>query len=551
MTYNSITHLKRIGVGVQPHVLEQVACYLKAQAHVNERRPDRYQRQDQNREHLAMTFTISGFYGTRDARGAIMDTDDVRRSKEIKERLMKGRPNFCNCGDGRCLTKIMWGFHGHTLRYPGGESKEFHWDSRERRIYLPHNTELANVLRSSVDEIRSNELSELQEWYDSHFHCAARKAEEEDRYGTALGDTGLYYDLVLKMEHDAAIGAFLADEYGDAIQYSPYHTAFDPETGGAFMGLERHLSEEWIQKNGFTEGVLNQLVADGGALSTEEILVDKDIKKAFSSHIFDLDYEWDYDGSSLAFWTAIETMIKDGKLDGIQKRVTRVYPDDNSLNARRRALLLATNVFTRYLLREKFGNEYPYRHHTESIIVKTLSEYGPYGVAHAASLDPTNRYPSKSLRFFADLVRSNRKKGHMSDPEKDMVAALYGSYDSFVNAPVPLVTFRRVPRMDLPELGAIRATDWSDLALEQWQHWGSEDLEQFVLSKLSGNGATTISTFTLRALTELMEKAQELYGAGLPATDSLVEGRIINLPTLAGPKRETIAIFPFISAESA
>lgn len=549
-SYDPTGHIKRIGLTALPHVDFQVRNYLKAQGLVNACRPERYQRKDLERELLFLEFLLLGFFASRDQRKIDLDSPAVRRAVSIKESLIEGHPFFCNCGDGRCLTKIMWGFHGQTLRYPAGESKEFRWDSAKKKIYLPHDSKLAESLRKTIKDLNIRNLRELIEVLDSHRWCAARKREEEDRYGRELEDHGLYYDLLKKQEIAEALRVFLAEVCGDAADLMVLHTTFDPETGYAYMGLERYLGEdqEWIKINGFTDGVIKQLVADGSILSTEALLFSEEILREFQANAFELNYEMAYSESSVLFWEAMAIMMPTAHAS-IARRVRSVYRQASDLEIRRRALLLQSNAFGRYLLSLKYGDIYPYRDHTEGIIVKTLSEKGPYVIAHAASIDPTSPYPSTALAFFADLIRSNRRKGNMSDPEKDMVPQLYGGYDAFSRAVIPTVNFRRVPNMDLPALPVIQDTDWSDLALEPWQKWGVRELEWYIRGKIS-HRIGYISTDTMNAISELHEKAKEIYHYGLPATESLLEGRIVNLPVLAGPQRETIAIFPFISAEA-
>ncbi len=547
-SYDPQDHIKRIGLVPSPHVAFQVGNYIKAQRMVHALRPESAQRSDIERVLAFLEFIYLGFYASRDERPVQLTSREVLDAITIKERLMEGRPFFCNCSDGRCLTKLMWGFHGQTLRYPAGESKEFRWDSKRKRIYLPNESQLAKELHKTAADLVAHSLKVLIEVFDSHRHCVARKSEEEDRYCKPLEDYGFYYDLLKKVELSEALKLFFYEHYGEHIQLSALHTSFDPETGRAYMGLENHLSEEWIAKNGITDGVLRQLIADDSVLSTSELLGDQIVLKALQKNEFELDYEYNYSASTWRFWQGISCMM-DTTHAHITRRVRKLYPHSSEIDVQRRSVLLLANTYTSYLLSLRFGDVYPYAEHTESIIAKSVTEKGPYRIAHAASLDPTNPYPSTALKFFADLIRSNRKRGHMSDPEKDMVTQLFESFSAFVDAPVPMVAFRRVPSMDLPALQALQETDWSDLVCEPWLKWNMDDVERYLLQKISGK-IHYISSFTLRAVWELCEKAQELYRYGLPSTEALLEGRIVNAPTLAGPQRETIAIFPFISAEA-
>lgn len=501
-----------------------------------------YPRTDEERELKALTFVFGGFLASRDERVFDLRSPEVQKAIAIKERLFPfGRPKLFLCVDGRVLAKLVAGLHGNALRLPAGDSKEFVPRRLDGHLALPDGSMVADIIRDAY--VKTDDLFEV---LDSHVGCAARGLEEADRTGAERADKGLYEDVLRKKEMKRALVDFVERVYGDTKSMHVIQTSFDPHSGYCFIGLDQCLEDERIKKDGFTEKHLEALVREGTILSTHHLVEEEnipEIHKAFTDYSFDLDYERHYRMSTLRFWEAIEAMSP-LVIGTIEHKLVPIYQryEKAEYRAERRqtALFLLANAFTAYLNNQKHG--YLYGEHDESIIAVTLSEKGPFFLARSFSVDPTNPALSGSIKFTADLIRANRKADRMSFPEHEYARTLYPSLDEYAQSPVPAVFFERIAILH-GDIQQVRKADWSDIATLPWMTMTEEEFALYLESKIPD-----ITQTTARAISRLRSRATALYTPGLPATDALLEGRIVPLWVLAGPHRETLALFPFITA---
>lgn len=531
-----------------PQLIENVSFQLERYIAVlkNINRDRLYPRTDQERELKALQFVFGGFLASRDERIRDLESSEIQKAISIKERLFPyGRPKLFLCVDGRVLAKLVAGLHGNALRLPAADSREFVPRRSDGHLALPDNSMVADIIRDAY--VGQDDLFEV---LDSHVGCAARGLEESDRHGHDLPDKGLYYDVLRKSEMKRAMHEFVDRVYAGEKRMHVIQTSFDPHSGYCYIGLDRSLSDKRANPsqggNGFTDDVLKQLVAEGKILSTYHLVEEENIPEihsAFVQYSFEIDYERRYRESTLCFWEALEAMSP-LVLPCIERRLTAIYSqyEEAEFRAERKqtALFLLANAFTAYLNNQK--HDYLYGEHDESIIAVTLTEKGPFFLARSFSVDPTNPAISGSIKFTADLIRGNRKAARMSYPESEFIKTLYPQLEGYGQSPVPVVIFERIGVLH-SDIEQVRKTDWSDISSIPWMTLSDEHFSIYLESKIPDMTQTTA-----RAISRLRRRAIDLYKPGLPATDSFLEGRIVPLWVLAGPHRETIALFPFVAA---
>ncbi|MEK7619078.1 MAG: hypothetical protein AAB416_02465 [Patescibacteria group bacterium] len=530
----------RTAVETDAPIHEQLENYLKALREINDHRLQ--PRNDQVREITALEFVLGGFLASREMRTADIASPEIQKTIEIKERLFPyGRPKLVLCVDGRVLAKHIAGLHGNSMRLPAGDVKEFVPRRSDGHLTLSPTSHIAEVILKALEG-----TDQLFEIFDSHVGCAARKLEESDRAGHDLADAGLYQDVLRKREMKRALEEFVAKTTRGEKQIYSIQTSFDPHTGYCFAGLDECLDDPRVQAKGFTEEMLATLVAEGRVLSVHAIVEEErnaDLHALFTEYQFELDYEGRYRECSLRFWNAIEAMAPK-LVPFFEERLQKAYPQYANTEfarvCRQSAVFLLANAFTAYLNNQK--PHYRYSEHDESVIAVTYSEKGPYSIARSFSIDPYNPTLSASIKLTADLIRANRKSCRMSQPEREFVEKLYGSHEEYVKNPVPVIFFERleVVRSDSE---AVRQADWSDLATLPWMTMSEDEFAHYLERKIPD-----ITQGTARAMMRLRARAIELYRPGKPATDSLLEGRIVPVFLLAGLVRETIALLPFIVA---
>lgn len=530
----------RTAVSQDSTLQAQLENYLRALRAINDQRLQ--PRDDQVRELKALEFVLGGFLASREMRTKDIASSEIQKTIQIKDRLFPyGRPKLVLCVDGRVLAKHIAGLHGNSLRLPAGDVKEFVPRRPDGHLTLAGTSHIAEIITKALESTDT-----LFEIFDSHIGCAARNLEESDRAGRELADKGLYQDVLRKREMKRALEEFVAKTYRGEKQIFIIQTSFDPHTGYCFAGLDECLDDPRVQEKGFTSDMLELLAQEGKVLSVYSIVEDEqnaDLHALFTKYQFDLDYEGRYREHSLRFWNAIEAM--DATLvPFFEQRLLNAYPQyahEGFVGIRRQtAVFLLANAFTAYLNNQK--PHYRYSEHDESVIAVTYSEKGPYEIARSFSVDPYNPTLSANIKLIADLIRANRKSCRMSKLERDCVEGLYGSHEEYVQNPVPVIFFERLETIR-SDRDPVREADWSDLSTIPWMSMSEDAFAHYLEQKI-----LDITQGTARAIMRLRNRAITLYTPGKPATDSLLEGRIVPVFLLAGPARETLSLLPFVAA---
>jgi hypothetical protein len=235
-----------------------------------------------------------------------------------------------------------------------------------------------------------------------------------------------------------------------------------------------------------------------------------------------------------------------------ERHVRRVYPQlghsDRADDLRQLSLLLLANTFNGYLLSYTAGGErrsYPFSAHEESVISVTVSPQGPFDRAVAFSIYPHGPQVSNYLHLALGIIMGNRKEGRMSHFEREALQRIYdGGHRAAFNYPVPAFFFERLAAMPAEEdVQRLRQVDWTRVIDWPWRTMTSAQFIAAMDSQLMKDIPATVAL----AIDALRQRIVSLLEPGLPAAEHLTDGRIVPVPTLTGPDRQTIAIVPFLT----
>ncbi|MBI4175437.1 hypothetical protein HY523_02355 [Candidatus Berkelbacteria bacterium] len=537
-----------------PRTQTQIDTYMTALRRINDRRGSR-RRSDVDRELAVLEFQLAHFLASRSERLDDLDSSEVQETIKLKNKLFPlGVPYLFLCLDGRVLAKLFAGLHGHSVRLPAGDSKEIVGNDTDGTPFMPDHSNIARTIYRTLDSLDRDTLVEV---LDSHYHCAARKAEEEERYVTTLPDYGRYYDVVRKKQMGAAIIEAVRARYGETKRIIIIQTGFNPETGYLKMGLERDevLADAEVKTVGFTDTVVERLIREGKIISTEQLVHDpaaSDFRDTFSRYRFPINYQTDYRASTSRFWQAIQAMHQEGTLlVRLEEKIAAIFPQSAADEQRERALLLLANAFNGYL-HEQYQS-YPYGEHDESVVVGTYSDLGPYDRIRAFSANPDDPNFCAHVVFAQKLIRANRETpdspdeptrqyGRMSLLEAEVIPRLYPDRHGFARAPVWQIKFERYKTIP-DDIEIIRTTNWGDLADINWRAMTDQEFGDYLETKLPN-----ISRNSVETINRLRHRALRHYDLNQPTAPLLLEGQLTPLWILAGPDRRTLALLPFLTA---
>ncbi|MBI4253263.1 hypothetical protein HY623_03770 [Candidatus Uhrbacteria bacterium] len=523
--------------------------YLNACLHL-----DRLREAQRDPRAYAMThYKLIQWFATREARFQEMQSEDIKNAESLQRELYpRGIPKGSICIDVRVSLKLLAGLHEGSFRTPAGDNDIDFLPSEKPgdSLFVQSGGEFAKMLDRAF---ASQDV--VIEILDSHSGCAAARSRVQEKIRVSPADNGLRDDVLKKKRIARAMTEYCVVNHPGKYVI-PIHTSFDPHSGFLFMGLEKNevINDARVVQNGYTEPLLHELASEGKIISTQLLLDDPHIRALLSTYFFDMDLACRYAHDTLRLWTKLQGMSHDA-LPLIEKKLTAVFPElkseGKSEERKERALILLTNTFIAFLHNyhdDDSKKPYPYGVHDESVIVITRSEKGPYAAARAFNDDPRSPKISEVIIFEEGIIRDNRTRGDMSEPEKNAVRALYGADGrEHVGNPVLVFFFERIENGDeqpSPELvHKLRSADWSTLsATNDWMTMSKYQFFSSLDSIVAG-----IPEHIKKLINTLRERAIELYRPGQSATEGLLSGRLIPVWTLAGPNRETIALFPFMA----
>lgn len=534
---------------LSPGLSQQIINYFRALGIVQKRRHGGPATELFEKQMAMLDVKLTQFVHSRDVRADDISSPEVQAAIALKTSMLPfGVPKLMICVDGRVLSKLFAGLHGSSLRLPAGDTTEFVPKNSGEGLILRKGA-LSNMLH--VAFVRNDSVCEI---LDSHVGCAARAGAAAKKYCTELPDKGLADDVMRKKQMSRALVDYVGDHYGVAKQILTLQTSFDPHSGYCFMGLEKDecLADPRVVEKGYTHDVLEALVKEGSAFSSEALVHDeKDtfMRDLFAEYYFDVNYETKYRESSEIFWKNIHLM-SDKALPRVKQQLQQVFAHlrqgQHVNELTQRAVLMLANAYNAYLHHhDQHGaaREYPYGEHDESVIAITISEKGPYDRARAFSVDPLNPNLSGVIDFTQDLIRTNRRAGRMSATERSAVSAVFPDSADYVRNPVLAIFFERTPETPSDVIiQQLQSTDWSGLAEIDWMNMSEDAFYTYLNHRMPD-----IPVYVAHKINELRLRATKLHQPGLAATEALLEGRIVPVWTLCGPNRKTIALLPFIT----
>ncbi len=538
-----------------PEIQFQLENYLAAvdnldQAIYSEKEPS-----ERNQELAMLYFKLWQFFSSREERVEDLKSDEVQEALKIKEEIFPyGIPKWVLCIDSRVLTKIIGCFHGGALKTPAGDLTEAVPDRNTGQFKLKEGRFADLLQRAFVNRDR------LVQVFDSHGECAARGKEEVEKLALDKqpADHGLLADILHKKNLAQATKDWVENKYNGKKEVLVIQTSFSPEDGFLYMGLENSecLNNDYVKKNGYVHDILHHLVGENKIIHTKSLIseIDSPLKSLFAKNYFELNYETDYRDSSIKFWKNIKDMTEisgeNSPLDFIENKLKLVFTHlsnpDRKDELKQRAVLVLANSYSGYLLNyDKDGNkkEYKYSKHAESVIAVAISEYGPFDRAIGFSVDPGDPDLSRSIHLARGIIQTVRKSGNFSETEKVALRELKIDAKMYPNYPIPEVHMYNM--VELPHEQAVEQVkniNWTEVLRDvDWMQMRDDEFFEKVLDPLE------LSSGITRSINKIRKIAIKLYGRGQPVTSALLDGRSTPVWVLAGPKRETIAILPFVA----
>jgi hypothetical protein len=354
-------------------------------------------------------------------------------------------------------------------------------------------------------------------------------------------DHGLLADVSLKHEMGGAMVSYVRKVFSGKKTIIPIQLSMDPHNGTMFMGLGTETALKIGQaKGGYTEDVLESLIAEGKIIHTGNLLTHAKLQEIFANHEFPIHLRTDYSNTAITLWKNI-FKFKEDALPVIREKLYKIYPhikEDRKLlpELQTRALLLLANAYTVYLLRKTY-KEYPFAQHTEEGVFISKGTNPPFAVdmLGETTLD-MNKLPS-NLQLAVSIIRSNRKTQRITDK-----TGTFTNIDKFVSAPVGLILKVRVlEHIDEKEWETIEKMNWMDITKIPWETMSDMDFLRFLENKMP-----TMRISLANAINKLRERMAMLYNYENVTSPYLIDQDIIMLPTISDESRRLRLVIPFL-----
>lgn len=540
-----------------PSLEFQMANWVNAKAKISERRTGESLSPTEAKKIAMIYFKLSRFVDTRNRRTDEIQSEPVQAIIAKKREMFGGViPKSMICMDGRVFSKIYAGLHGNAYRTPAGDSSEFiQIEGNPKKLIMdPHGN-----FASLTDEAFVTEDLVVQ-CLDSHVGCAAKAKDVGHDHGGPTSDSGLFNDVLRKKAMAEAMREYTQQRFEGEKRMETIQTSFDPYSGYMYMGLEqdRLVNNPELQAHGYTKEVLDHLVDNNVIISTQDLAENNPvINQLFREHHFPISYELDYVNSTVSFWENVERMSPVAT-EIIKEKLLTVDPELKSESKvdelNRRALLLLANAYGGYLHNHESDgtkhHHYKYEKHTESIIVVTLSEKGPFESPIAFNIDPYTPNIDQALLLSDGIVRINRAKNEMSKAEKEAVEQLYDDPSLYIENPVIIVEFERLKASTSAEIIAqLQETDWSDIVDytdkdgHDWMTTTEVNFKEYLENKIQD-----IPVSITDKILELRRRAIRFYTFADPKIVKLqAEGKMVTSWWLTDHKRRNLVTLPFVT----
>jgi len=456
------------------------------------------------------------YYASRAERAEDLLTDEVKEAQEMAWRFI-GAGNhdfFVTCVDGRNIPIIMFSKPPHVggvLRAPAGAVTGFMEGEKPGTVFIDHSS---YVVQRIVKLLREKSSDTIYYGLDSHFGCAARGQIHATEGGYQM-DGGVRADIVSKLMTAHGILQLRKDmrKKGEEVaEIIPTFFSYDPNNGGIVAGLELHIDEEDVVKNGYTSEVVEKLVKKGLVVSTLDLLKEKKIQDFLSKLVKakSADFRHKFSKSLHTNWTATTALYAEGKGElfrTIFEKLMYAYShagwvigDTDSLathsiserTIKQKAKFLLKNIITRYSIAGA-GDEWPFNSHTEEMSVITDGGYAPFSDIDAFAVFSRDLNALlTNTKLTIDLVRNSRRIKKISDPVKNSKL----SESEFLSAPVVISNKAILNKVDdaswktLSNLtidATLGAINWDDVEVLNWQ---KSDFEEKIIETAKNSKVT-------------------------------------------------------------
>ena len=396
------------------------------------------------------------YYESRAMRARDLDMPEVLEAQQLAWRFI-GAGNhdfFVTCVDGRNMPLVMFSKPPHVggvLRAPAGAVTGFMEGEKPGTVFIDDSS---FVVRRVIKLLREKAGDTIYYGFDSHFGCAARY-QIHSTEGGYQEDGGVRADIISKLMTARGILQLrreMKEKGEDVAEIIPTFFSFDPNTGGLFAGLELHLDEEEVAKNGYTKDLVKKLLDKELIIDTLDILKNKKILNILSSKMMakSADYRNKYSESLIANWKITSDLYQDGKGELFQyifDKLVYAYGQSgwvigtfdgifthtiSERTLKQKAKFLLKNIVTRYSI-AGIEDKWPFDSHSEEMVVITDGGYAPFSHINAFAVFSRDLNALlTNTKLTIDLVRSSRKENKIKDPvEKSKLTE-----NDFLSAPV-------------------------------------------------------------------------------------------------------------------
>ncbi len=447
------------------------------------------------------------YYKSRTMRAIDLSKPEVKEAQDLAWHFI-GAGNhdfFVTCVDGRNMPLIMFSKPPHVggvLRAPAGAVTGFMEGEKPGTVFIDDSS---YVVQRVVKLLREKAGDTIYYGLDSHFGCAARGQIHATEGGYQI-DGGLRADILSKLMTARGILQLrrgMKEKGEDIAEIIPTFFSFDPNTGGVVAGLELHLEEEEVAKNGYTAEIVENLTHKGLVVNTLAMLQEKEIQSILSKKIKagSADFRHKFTESLLSNWKATVSLYEEGQgylFKLILEKLVYAYGRSgwiigntdalfsHSISERtlkQKAKFLLKNIVTRYSIAGA-TDKWPFNSHTEEMAVITDGGYAPFAAIDAFAVFSRDLNALlTNTKLTIDLVRNSRRIKKI----KDMVPGSKLSENEFLSAPV-LISNKAILK-DIHEESwkmlsslniskALGSIDWDDINVLNWQ---KSDFEERII----------------------------------------------------------------------
>ena len=447
------------------------------------------------------------YYKSRTMRANDLDSEKVKEAQGLAWHFI-GAGNhdfFVTCVDGRNMPIIMFSKPPHVggvLRAPAGAVTGFMEGEKPGTVFIDHSS---YVVQRLVKLLREKAGDTIYYGLDSHFGCAAR-GQIHATEGGCQTDGGLRADILSKLMTARGILQLrreMKEQGEDVAEIIPTFFSFDPNFGSVVAGLELHLEEEEIAKNGYTAEIINELGEKGLIVNTLSLVKDKKVQALLSKKIkpSSADFRNTFADSLLANWHATVSLYDEGKGELfllILEKLKHAYgmsgwvigSIDGIFNhtisertLKQKAKFLLKNVITRYSIAGT-NDEWPFNSHQEEMSVITDGGYAPFSDIDAFAVFSRDLNALlTNTKLTIDLVRNSRRNKKIKDPvpgskltEADFLSAPVLISNKAILKEISEDSWKALSSLNVST--ALGSIDWDNHAILNWQ---KSDFEERVI----------------------------------------------------------------------